>query len=126
EDRLLQGPAVACRILEIVGEARGVDQQLLGNAAANYAGPADAVFLRNEYPRTVLRGNSSCADTAGARADDEEIDVVLSHLSRASRPSASALRCEVGSWQWRPGAPWVQPPAIRFHAHAFSFRRASG
>ena len=41
EDRLADGPAVAGRILELVGEARGIDQELLRDAAADHAGAAD-------------------------------------------------------------------------------------
>ena len=40
-----QRPAVARRILELVGKTRGVDKQLFRNTTADHAGAADAVLL---------------------------------------------------------------------------------
>ena len=55
------GPAIAGRILEMLGKLRGVDQQLLRHAAADDAGAAEAVFLGDadalaeRRPRRALR-----------------------------------------------------------------------
>ena len=46
EFRLSHGPAITRRIQEIFGKMAGIDQQLLGNAAANDAGAAHAPFFR--------------------------------------------------------------------------------
>src|SRR5437868_11582853 len=87
ENRRFQGPAIACCILEIVGEPRGIDEELLGNAAADHAGAADPVFFGDYHPSAVLRCNSRRPDSARARADDEKVEVVLSHFALAGRRS---------------------------------------
>src|SRR4029077_9985519 len=79
ERRFGHGPTVAPRVLEIVGIARGVNQQLLGNAAADHAGAADAELLGHHDAGAVARGDARAAPPARPRPDDEEIDVVISH-----------------------------------------------
>ena len=79
EDRLRHGPAVTRRIDKIVGIARGVNQQLLWHAAADHAGAADAVFLRDHHPRAMLAGNARGTHAAGARTNNKKIDVVVGH-----------------------------------------------
>ena len=75
------GPAVARRILEFVGKARGVDQQLLRHAAADHAGAADAIFLRQHHARAVTRGDARGAHAARAAADDEQIGIEVGHAA---------------------------------------------
>ena len=52
-------PAVGGGILELVRELGAVDQELLGHAAADHAGAADAVVLADR--RRARRGRRRCA-----------------------------------------------------------------
>ena len=62
EARLADGPAEAGGILELVGEAAGVDQELLRHAAADDAGAADPVLLGDRRP--WRRSRRRCAPRA--------------------------------------------------------------
>ena len=75
----LDGPAVALRVLEVVAEAAGVDEQLLGYAAADRAGAAEAVLLGNGHLGAVARRDAPGAHAARSAADDEEVEVVVAH-----------------------------------------------
>ena len=75
------GPAEAGGVLEFAAKARCVDQQLLRHAAADHAGAAEAILLRQHDPGAVPRGNPCGAHPARAAPDDEKIDVVIGHLS---------------------------------------------
>ena len=86
ERRLRHGPAVAGGVLELVGKARGIDQELLRHAAADHAGAADAVFLGDHHARAVARRDARGAHAARARPDDEQIDVVVRHRRSLPRP----------------------------------------
>ena len=86
EDRLRQRPAVAGGVLELVGKARGIDQKLLRHAAADHAGAADPIFLGHHDARAMARRDPRGPHAAGAGADDEKIDIVVSH----TRPFAPA------------------------------------
>ncbi len=79
EDRLVHGPAVARRVLEVVGIARGVDQQFLGDATADHAGAADPELLGHDDFRAVTGGDPCRAHAARPRSDHEEIDDPISH-----------------------------------------------
>ncbi len=70
-------PAITCRILEFGAEARGVDQKLLGHAAANDAGAADPIFLGQHHPRAALGGHARGANAPGTAAYDEIVDVEI-------------------------------------------------
>src|SRR5262249_9067119 len=76
----VQGPAEPYRVLEVVAEAAGVDEELLRHAAADHAGAAEAVFLGNLHPGTLLARDAPRAHRGRAAADDEQIEVVLAHL----------------------------------------------
>ena len=67
ERRRMQRPAVAGRLLEIVGEARGVDQELLRHAAADDAGAADPILLGDHHARAVPGRDARRAHAARAR-----------------------------------------------------------
>jgi len=54
EPRFVKRPAVAGGILEIIGKARGVDQELFGDAAADHAGTADPVLLGHHDARAIF------------------------------------------------------------------------
>ena len=79
EDGRLDGPAVARRVLEIAGKARRIDQELLRDAAADHARAANPKFLGDHHPRAIARRDARSAHPARARADDEQVDVVISH-----------------------------------------------
>src|SRR5690606_16946491 len=81
EGAVLRGPAERARILQVLGKLRAVDQHLLGHAAADHAGAADAVLLRHRHPRTMRRGHARGTHAAGARADGEEVVIVAGHAS---------------------------------------------
>ncbi len=70
-----QAPAEAFGVLELVAEAAGVDQQLLGDAAAHHAGAAVAEFLGDRHLGAVARGDARRAHAAGAGADHEQVEV---------------------------------------------------
>ena len=72
-------PAEADRILEGVGEAAGIDQQLLRHAAADDAGAADPVLLGHRHLGAMAGGNPRRPHAARAGADDEEVVVVGGH-----------------------------------------------
>jgi hypothetical protein len=76
ECRLLRhGPAETGRVLELVAEARGIDQQLLRHAATDHAGAADAEFLGHHHPGAIARRDARRANATGASSDDEQIDL---------------------------------------------------
>ena len=79
EARAPGGPAEALGILELVAEAAGVDEQLLGDAAADHAGSAEPVFLGDAHPGAVARRDAPRAHAARSTADDEEVKVVVAH-----------------------------------------------
>ena len=105
------GPAEAGGIGELAGEARGVDQQLLGHAAADDAGAADPERLGDSDAGAVAGRNARGANPTGARADNEEIMVEGCHLpppleshgpirpgrSRVERTPDDARRPEISS-----------------------------
>jgi hypothetical protein len=66
-------------ILELVGETAGIDQQLLGHAAADDAGAADAIrySLGQPDPDAETCRDPSRAHAAGAATDNEQIIVVV-------------------------------------------------
>ena len=57
-------PAEAARVLQILGEMRAVDEQLLGHAAADDAGAADAILLGDRDPRAMRGRNPRGANPA--------------------------------------------------------------
>src|SRR5690606_2848380 len=71
--------AIAGRIPEMLGELRGVDEQLLGHASANDAGSAEAVLLGDRYPLAQGGGNPAGAHPTGAAAGNDEIIVEFGH-----------------------------------------------
>ena len=104
ERRRADGPAVARGVLEVVGEARRIDEELLRDAAADHAGAAVAVLLGQADPRPGLGRYSRRAYAARAAADHEQVEVETGHR-RLTRPGcASARRCRAGRRRGRPGA----------------------
>ncbi len=79
EFRAWHGPAETAGVLEILGKVAGIDEQLLGDAAADDAGAAETVFLGDGDARAMARRQPAGAHPARAAADDEEI-VVVGHL----------------------------------------------
>ena len=84
-------PAEAARVLEVVGEAAGIDEELLGHAAADDAGAAEPVLLGDGDLGAVARRNARRAHAARAGADHEQVEVGLGHCCPAasSEPHAS-------------------------------------
>ena len=79
EGHRAQRPAELRGVLQLVGKAGAIDQQLLGHAAPDHASPADAELLRHRHPRAVRCGNPAGAYPARAGADDEKIVVEVWH-----------------------------------------------
>jgi hypothetical protein len=75
EARLADAPAEAFRVVEIVGEAAGIDHQLLRHAAPDDACSADPVLLGHHDLRAVARGDARRADAAGPASDHEKVDI---------------------------------------------------
>ena len=126
EARLGQRPAEARRILEVLGEAAGVDEELLGHAAADHAGAADAVFFRDHHAGPMARGDAGRARAARPGADDEKIHVEISHcsvlLARVRAALGRAQRfAHAATARRRPGRPPTSP--ARRHAQWRRWRR---
>ena len=86
ERRFVEGPAVTRGVLEVVGKTCRVDQQFLGNAAADHAGAADAKLLRHHDARAIAGSDPRRAHTARAGPDDEEIDHLVGHVVLSNQP----------------------------------------
>ena len=99
-------PAEAAGILEILDIVAGIDEQLLGDAAADHAGAAEAVFLGDGDLGAVAGRQPAGAHAARAAADDEEIVVVSAvmrlSVSDTSTPSARAMTSVVAMPMKRP------------------------
>jgi hypothetical protein len=91
EGGLADLPAEAGSVLEVLVEVAGIDQELLGHAAADDAGAAVAVGLDNGHLGAGLRCHARRAHAARAAADDEEVEVVVRHASSLSRCRRSTL-----------------------------------
>ena len=102
------GPAVALGVLEVVAEAAGVNQQLLGYAAADRAGAAEPVFLGNRHLGAMAGRDASGAHAARAAADDEEVEVVVAHGGGRCRSWAGALHSEAYSFRHA----WIIPASL--------------
>lgn len=57
-------PAELLGVLQILGEMRVVDEQLLGHAAAYHAGAANPIFFRHPDPHAMHRGHAGGTDPA--------------------------------------------------------------
>src|SRR5262249_54212468 len=101
EARLADAPAIAQSILEIVREARRINQEFLRHAAANDAGAADAILLRDHHARAIARSDAGSTDAARASTDHEQVDVRHSDrvLSFEPRSLFLAVASRRGTWQ---------------------------
>src|SRR5690348_1426559 len=79
-------PAEHGRIVQVLGEVRAIDEQLLRNAAADHACAADLIFLGDCDPRAISRRHARGAHAAGTGANHEEIEI--SHYAPALSISA--------------------------------------
>ena len=99
EGWLSDRPAEAAGVLEVVGEAAGIDEQLLGHAAADDAGAADAIFLGDGDLGAVAGRDATRAYAARAGTDHEQIVVEFSHTcvaaSERHTPSPSSAPSRV-------------------------------
>ncbi len=79
EARLADRPAITGRILEMLVELRGIDEQLLRHAAADDAGAAEAIFLGDGHLLAERCRKTGAAYAAGAAADHEQVIVKIGH-----------------------------------------------
>ena len=66
------------RILELLGECAGIDEQLLGDAAAHHAGAAETIVFGDSHPRAI------CADTRAARTPPDPAPMTKRSKSNVS------------------------------------------
>jgi hypothetical protein len=92
--RLGQRPAEAAGVLELLGEARGIDEQLLGHAAADDAGAADAVRLGHHHLRAMLRGDAA----RRARRPSPPRSRTGRRRNRPCRAPVGSSEREIGGW----------------------------
>ena len=81
EGRWRDGPAKARRVLDLVMDMRGIDQELFRHAPADHAGAAHPVFLGDHDPRAMAGGDPGRANAARPSSNDEQIDIELGHVS---------------------------------------------
>ena len=79
EFRVVERPTVALGDLQGVADLGSHDHELLGHAAANDAGAADAILLGHGHLLAAQGGQARRAHPARTGADDEEVVVVLCH-----------------------------------------------
>ncbi len=72
-------PAEAARVLDVLGEMRAIDEHLLGDAAADHAGAADPIFLRDRHPRAIAGRDPRRAHAARTRTDHEQVEIIVAH-----------------------------------------------
>ncbi len=77
ELRVFHVPAETTRVFKVFREMRAVHQQLLGHAAANDAGAADAILLGDCNSGAMGRGHARRTHTAGTGTDYQKIIVAL-------------------------------------------------
>src|SRR5690606_26952604 len=80
-------PTEAGGHVEHVVEARGVDIELLGNAAADNAGAANAELLDDGDPGAIGSGHAGRANAAGAGTDNDKI-ITIGHGRLPEQSSA--------------------------------------
>src|SRR4051812_35836159 len=71
EPLLRHVPTEHGRVVEVLGEMRSIDEQLLRHAAADHACAANLVLLGNGNASSVSGGDTSGPDSARAAADHE-------------------------------------------------------
>src|SRR5207237_4518513 len=77
------GPAETGGVLDLVADVRAEHEQLFRHAAADHAGAAHPVFFGDHDPGAVVGCDAGGANAARTTADDEQIDVELSHINPA-------------------------------------------
>ncbi len=82
-------PAEALGVGEFLREMAGVDEQFLRHAAANDAGAADPVLLRDRDARACTRRHARRTHAAGTAADDEQIIVEWQSSLHSAGPGSS-------------------------------------
>ncbi len=97
-------PAEAARVGQILGEMGAVDEQLLGDAAADDAGAADFMLLGDRNLRAMGRGDARGADAARAGADHEQIIVEAGHYSSSPRAFAISALVEASKSRSSPAS----------------------
>ena len=87
-------PTIAARLVEGLPEAGGIHHQFLGHATADHAGAADAIALDDQHPGAMGGGPAGSGHAARARADHDQIEVVIgaAHLPSLAGPAGCAFR----------------------------------
>jgi hypothetical protein len=80
EAGLADPEAISVCILEMLVELRGVDEQLLGNTAANDAGSAEPVLFGDGHLLAQARRQTCCANAAGSATNDKQVEVEFAHV----------------------------------------------
>ena len=83
-------PAEAARVLEVLGEMGAVDEQLLGHAAADDAGAADAILLGDGDAGAMGGGDARGTHAARSGADHEQVIIIGLHSRGSSQIARSA------------------------------------
>ncbi len=85
---------------KLLGEMRAIAHELLGDAAADHAGPADPVVLAQRDPGAMGRRPPRTGDTARAAPDHEQIETPPRQTPPASS-AAGLARPRGGPIAWR-------------------------
>src|SRR5262249_35479820 len=88
-----EAPAEAGGVGEVVVEVGSVDQELLGDAAAEHAGAAHPDLLADGHAGAVRAGAAAGGDAAGSGADGEQVEVVLGHGPLVYTAASAAWTC---------------------------------
>ena len=91
EGDVRDGPAEAGGVLDLVVDVRADHEQLFRHAAADHAGAAHPVFFGDHDLGAVAGRDAGGANAARTTADDEQIDVELSHVNPARFASLLTL-----------------------------------
>src|ERR1044071_5869904 len=68
-------PTEHCGIVEVLGEMGAIDEQFLGDAAADNAGPAHLMLFGDGDARAISSGDACSSHTPGSGADHEQVEV---------------------------------------------------
>ncbi|MCY1425896.1 hypothetical protein D9M71_417020 [compost metagenome] len=104
ERRLVDAPAEAGGLLEVLVEMRPIDQQLLRHAAHVHAGAAQVTALRHRHFRAESGGETRGTHAAGTGANHEQVEIERHHRSPqaiAGQHTLSGLAYPARKARWR-------------------------
>ena len=117
-------PAEARGDVEHVAETGGIDIELLGHAATNDAGAADAKFLDDGDPGAIGGRHARGAHPAGAGSDNDKI-IAIGAVGHLAAPASIIVNCRwISGWQSHKKRPrtrrgWVALGEGRLQLRAF-------